>query len=1034
MKRAVESFIGSCASLATLSLSRRSALLLHNVAGLIPLALLAVVCELSAGSLALAAAKPNIIFIVVDDQGWSGTSVQMDPSIPASKSDFYETPRLAQMAAQGMRFGNAYTTPNCSPSKLQLLTGRTGAQLGMTDVIDAAVLPNEAHFQVNHAGHALTPPTPLLILPEVTTIPEWLKQNNAGYKTALVRKDHVGSYPTLYGFDEYDFFLNGYAPPGEDPKLVFSTANRANAFMQQQVQQDNPFFMMVSPSLIHTPAAYTTEARNHFVNKPRGQRHTNLDTAAMTLDLDTMLGQILDKVDQLGIADNTYIFYTSDNGGSASPRNNEPLIAGKGTLWEGGVRVPYVVKGPGIAPGSYSSAPISSTDLFATVSNIAGVNAPFSQGLESASLLPILHNGGSLPAGQTMQRAFGDNGELFFHFPQYSDISTPMSAIRDGDYKLVKIYGENGAPDNVLLFNIAANPTESTNPNAAVNLASQMPERTASLLNKLDAWLVGVDAAMPFRDDEPAEFLWNAGNVGNYPSLWRSTTSAHGLQRESWLVVPNNPTPTPLTDANIAKQVAIAPVQPGLPQKAFRFDGNDRMERTFIRVSDPAANSPYDVDNSITLEFWLKVDNLNQNQLIFESGDGTAGISISIGDANGDGSFNDVRARVLGKSGESLVATTQLNQFDDPTKRFVQIAAVLSDDPANRFLDLYVNGALFSHVPGVAGAGGTLDWDGTDVAGLGRFAGAGAGGNGGAGSRPFVGGLKGEIAQMRLDNYAVDAATVAGFYNSMLDPVAFRIQNVMGDVMIPAARPTDVSLGLAEADQLQVVQESHGLLARTQVVDAVVTASSNSTSGGIPPGSLSQSDDYISYLLHFDPVGNDGQTLKTVDGTIVFEREITGLLFNSTLLDQTDDLFGSIGNYGNAINRGLTFQPGDFLTVSEDRLSLTFSLTVHGDDSLQFRVITAAEVALPVDGDFNNDGIVDAVDFQVWKTSFGVNDGADADGDGDSDGNDFLVWQRQLGQTSSHLTIAHAAVPEPQTLPLLAAALLALTLPRAIRK
>ncbi len=1027
MIRAGKSFAGSDARLTSAQLRRRQGASLLTCAGnATRLALLAVACAMSADSAARAASKPNIIVIVSDDQGWTGTSVQMDPSIPASKSDFYETPRLAQMAAQGMRFGNAYTTPNCSPSKLQLLTGRTGAQQGMTDVIDAAVLPNDAHFQVNHAGHALTPPAPLLILPEVTTIPEWLKQNNAGYKTALIRKDHVGSYPTLYGFDEYDFFLNGYAPPGEDPKLVFSTANRANAFMDQQVQQDNPFFMMVSPSLIHTPADYTTDAKNHFLAKPRGQRHSNVDTAAMTLDLDAMLGQILDKVDQLGIADNTYIIYTSDNGGSASPRNNEPLIAGKGTLWEGGVRVPYVVKGPGIAPGSYSGVPTSSTDLFATVSDLAGVTAPFEQKLESASLAPILHNGGTLPAGQTMQRAFGANGELYFHFPQYSDISTPMSAVRDGDYKLVKVYGENGAPDQVLLFNIAANPTESTNPNAAVNLASQMPEKTASLLNKLDAWLVGFDAATPFRDDEPAELLWNAGNVGDYPSLWRSTTRAHGLQRESWLVVPNNPTPTPLTNANIAKQVAISPVQPGLPQQAFRFDGNDRMERTFIRVSDPAANSPYDVDNSITLEFWLKVDNLNQNQLIFESGDGTAGISISIGDANGDGSFNDVRARVLGKNGESLVATTQLNQFDDPTKRFVQIAAVLSDDPSHRFLDLYVNGSLFSHVSGVSGIAGTLDWDGTDGAGLGRFAGAGTGGNGGAGARPFVGGFKGEIAQMRLDNYAVDPSTVASFYNSVLDPVAYRIQNVMGDVVVPAARPTNVSIGQAESNQLQIVQESHGLLARTQVVDAVVSAGSSSTSGGIPPGSLPKNDDYTSYLLHFDPIGNDSQVMKTVDGTIVFEREITGLLFNSTLLDQTDDLFGAIGNYGDVTHRGLTFQAGDFLTVSEDRHSLTFSLTVPGDDSFQFRVITAADLALPVDGDFNHDGIVDVADLQVWKTAFGVNNGADADGDGDSDGDDFLVWQRQLGQTSSHLTIAHAAVPEPQSLTLLIAALTAL--------
>jgi hypothetical protein len=791
---------------------------------------------------------------------------------------------------------------------------------------------------------------------------------------------------------------------------------------------------MVSPGMIHLPPESTTASRNYFLGKPRGERHNNVDLAAMTLDLDTMLGQILDKVEQAGIADNTYVIYTSDNGGSAAPRNNEPLIAGKGTVWEGGVRIPFVIKGPGITANSFSNVPISGLDLFATVSELAGIAAPFEDKLESASLVPVLHNGGALPEGQSMQRAFGPNGELFFHFPQYSDISTPMSAVRDGDYKLVRFYGENGAPDQVMLFNIGANPTESTNPNSPANLASQMPEKTAQLLGKLDSWLVGVDAPMPYRDDESAELLWKADDVGDYPSLWRSATRAHGLHRESWIVVPNNPSPVPLTDANIAKLVTISPHQPGLPQKAFRFDGDDRMERTFIRVSDPAPASSYDVDNSVTLEFWLKVDDLNRNQIVFESGDGTAGLSISIGDANGDGSFNEVRARVLGKNGESLVATTELNKFDDPTKRFVQVAAVVSDDPSNRFLDLYVNGALFSHIPGVSGVAGTLDWDGVDDAGLGRFAGVGAGGNGGAGARPFVGAFKGQIAQMRLDNYAVNAAAIADFYNSVLDPVEFRIQNVMGDVEIPVSRPTDVSIGQAESNQLQVIQESRGLLSRTQYVDALVSAGSSSTPGGTSPGSLSVDDDYVSYLLHFDPLGNNAQTMKTVEGSVVFEREITGLLFNSTLLDQTDDLFGSIGNYGDLSSRGLTFQPGDFLTVSEDRLSLTFSLTVPGDDSLQFRVITAAEIALPVDGDFNDDGLVDAADLQIWKASFGVDAGADADGDGDSDGSDFLIWQRQFGQISTQSTITFTATPEPQSLTLLIAALAALAAHRPLKR
>ncbi len=968
---------------------------------------------------------------MVDDQGWTGTSVQMDPNVPFSKSDYYETPNLETLAAQGMRFPNAYSgSAMCSPSKAALLTGKSPAQLHMTDVIDVAVFPNSSHYSTNYAGHDLTPPLPFLMLNEYVTVAEWLKTQSPEYGTSLIRKDHVGSYATHYGFDMYDYFLNGYAPEGEDPKQVFSTANRANAYMEEQVVADNPFFMIVSPSAIHMPFEATAEATTHFQQKPQGQRHKSVQLAAMTADLDTMLGQVLDKIENLGIEDNTYIIYTSDNGGSAAPRNNEPLLSAKGALWEGGIRVPFIVKGPGIAPNSVSYVPVIGTDLFATVSELAGITAPLDPMLESASLVPVLHNGGQLPEGTSMQRAFGQNGELFFHLPQYTDVATPMSAVRDGDYKLVKVYGQNGGADQIFLFNIAANLTESSNPAAAANLASQMPQKTTELLGKLDAWLTGVDASMPYRDADPVDLIWNANQQGEYPSLWRSTNRVQDLRRESWNIIPNNPTPAPDSTATVADVVAISPHQPGLGKKAFEFDGNDRMESPFFRVSNPTAGAGLDADNSATLEVWVRLDFLTKNHIIFESGDGRQGMSLTVGDGDGDGVFDEVRARVLG-NGQALQATAELTRFADPSNDFVQIAAVVNDSDEARFLDLYVNGARFAHIPGLAGAAGKLNWDGVDNAGLGGVGGSGLGGNGGAGSLPFSGGLMGELASVRFQNVALEPVQVREQYNSMLLPVTYGIASFGGGVGSLGSRPSSVALGAAEAAAARIFQERTDELDHSLTLDAIAVAggSISATSTGTA-GTLAAGTEFNSYLLKFDPVGSAAGVVSTA-GVIHFKQDILGFVLGDALLSSTDGLLGSIGNYGLTSDRGWAPTGTDFLEVSADLRTLTFRLSTPGAEMAQLRVLTA--VSSPAD--FNGDGFVNGSDLAIWKTAFGVDAAADADGDGDSDGADFLVWQRTLSVPGAAAVSSTATqpVPEPTTCALFTIALAGICVMRRTR-
>jgi arylsulfatase A len=188
-------------------------------------------------------------------------------------------------------------------------------------------------------------------------------------------------------------------------------------------------------------------------------------------------------------------------------------------LWEGGIRVPTIVKGPGIEAGSVSDVPVISMDFFSTMAALAGASGPQPDGVEGASLLPILMNGGQLPEGtRNLVRQYAPGGALYFHFPHYVSTNAPRSAIRDGDFKLVKVDGENGRPDKIYLFNLADNITESSLLNSPLNLADDMPAKADELLAKLENWLQSVDASLPYVVSAPTELRWNAGNPGHDPN------------------------------------------------------------------------------------------------------------------------------------------------------------------------------------------------------------------------------------------------------------------------------------------------------------------------------------------------------------------------------------------------------------------------------------------------------------------------------------------------------------------------------------
>lgn len=434
----------------------------------------------TAGSNCWATSKPNIILVLTDDQGWTDTSVQMMADRPDSRNELYRTPALEGMARRGMVFSNAYAcAPTCTPSRAGIQFGKTPCRLRQTVVHDTLAVERGIDCK------------------NEISLAQMIHRVDPNYVAA-----HFGKWgfhprsPEHAGYDESDgntnngegdylTFKDRIELPPNDPKRIFSVTRRANAFMEKQVTANRPFFMQVSHYAVHVGHGARSETiekyRKLYQGKQSSMKSHDLKSknksaityAAMIEDLDTGLASLLDKIDALGIANNTYVIFTSDNGGDF--QGNSPLRGGKARLWEGGIRVPTVVVGPGVAPGAICDTPIAGWDFYATINDLIGGKS-----------LPAEFDGGSLRnvfeqsnAG-TIDR--GTRG-LIFHFPWYGG-TLPMSAIRDGDFKLVL----NLHTQDVQLYNLVQDLGET------VDLASQMPTKTETLRKRLLAYLQKVDA------------------------------------------------------------------------------------------------------------------------------------------------------------------------------------------------------------------------------------------------------------------------------------------------------------------------------------------------------------------------------------------------------------------------------------------------------------------------------------------------------------------------------------------------------------
>lgn len=417
--------------------------------------------------------RPNFVVLMAEAQGWAQTSVLMDDRVPESRSRVFSTPALERLARSGMRFTYGYAlSPRCTPSRAALFTGRGPAALRMTYV--------GAGREGGPVRTALIPPEPLLEMPTgEVTVGELLK--DAGYTTAHFGKWHVGrTDPARHGFDASDGPTSNGGPDNvasPNPKQAYGMTERGIAFMQKAKSAGKPFYLQLS----------------HYPNQERkeGSRPGRDSAKADADEIDKTFGLLLDGIERLGLTGTTYIFYTADHGGQGRG-TNAPLSGGKGSVLEGGLRVPFLISGPGIAGDVCSRVPATACDILPTIAELAGVRTTLPAGVEGGSLVPVLRD----PAGRGAVRR--PREELVFHFPHY-DLGNggPATALLLGGFKLIRNYETK----QTRLFEFEKDPGESR------DLAASMPGKAAELGQRLDAYLKAVSAQMarPNPDYDPSK-------------------------------------------------------------------------------------------------------------------------------------------------------------------------------------------------------------------------------------------------------------------------------------------------------------------------------------------------------------------------------------------------------------------------------------------------------------------------------------------------------------------------------------------------
>ena len=452
--------------------------------------------------------RPNIVFLLVDDLGWGDFSCYGD--------SFHETPHIDQLAREGVKFTSAYAgAPVCSPSRASIMTGQTPARLHLTEWIHKGVNPHKK----------LLPAEYLMHLPKgVPTIASELKK--LGYTTGAIGKWHLGPkgyWPEDFGFDSnvagdehghpapphgyfgpfYYHNLTGYT---ENDNLTEVLTNKVDEFLTAAAPK-GPFFLYLAEYAVHEPLAERKPRVDKYLKKNGGKDEPDPTYAAVVESVDRCVARLRKKLTELGVADNTIIMLTSDNGGVSFAEgefknnvlhrvaDNGPFRAGKGYVYEGGIREPLIVYWPGVTKaGTVSDVPVYGPDFMPTILSLAGATSTPSptDGMD----LSQVFRGGSL-----------DREYICWHYPHYAPQGgTPAGAIREGDWKLLEFF-EDG---HLELYNLREDPGEQN------DFAAVFTDRVHDMHSKLVRWRKSVNALMPRPNPEydPQKVAEYRGEVG----------------------------------------------------------------------------------------------------------------------------------------------------------------------------------------------------------------------------------------------------------------------------------------------------------------------------------------------------------------------------------------------------------------------------------------------------------------------------------------------------------------------------------------
>ncbi|MCA9216069.1 MAG: sulfatase [Planctomycetales bacterium] len=439
---------------------------------------------------------PNVVFIVVDDLGWS--------DLGYAGSDFYETPNVDELATESLCFRQAYAAaPVCSPTRAAIMTGKSPARLDMTIWHEGAVDGGPKDRKLLAAKSNPNLPR------EEYTLAELFQ--DAGYVTAHIGKWHLGTaafYPQTQGFDVNiggtfwgapSTFFHPFAGKWNDSSTEIRYVPGLGIGMPGEYLPDRltdeaieiisantnrPFFLNLWYYTVHSPIQAPDDLVNRFRRKPAGARHKDPTYAAMVNRMDHNVGRVLDELERQGLAENTIVVFTSDNGGvdfdqrSIVPTSNAPLRSGKGTLYEGGVRIPLLIRWPE-KPAGETHELCRSEDFFPTFREMLGdaVKEDSSSELDGISLMPLI----DAPSAKLSDRDF------HWHFPHYYPRMTPGSAIRSGDWKLVHYYED----DRRELYNLATDPSEKH------DISAEHSRETAEMYRRLEQWRKDIGANLP---------------------------------------------------------------------------------------------------------------------------------------------------------------------------------------------------------------------------------------------------------------------------------------------------------------------------------------------------------------------------------------------------------------------------------------------------------------------------------------------------------------------------------------------------------